>query len=205
MYLPKNLNVDKIKTIKMKTELKNLAKSIKTIMLYVLLVSTFTASISCDSDNNGQIFETKINNIMKKTSISLPGGDQWEKVYGFSRAKVIENILPGIKQVYISNTSAFNAKGVIEQPENVGNQVEQVILNMKKVMELAGGNLNDIVETTFYTTSFDFFPEIAHVHQKYFGEVQPATTLIHVSQMASSEMLVEGSARAIIYNDNSAR
>ena len=139
---------------------------------------------------------------MKKISISLPGGDQWEKVYGFSRAKVIEDTLIGIKQVYISNTSAFNSKGIIEKPENVGNQVEQVVLNMKKIMELAGGNLNDIVETTFYTTNFDFFPEIVHIHHKYFGELQPATTLIHVSQMVSSEMLVEGFARAIISNDN---
>lgn len=146
------------------------------------------------------------NNIGRKhsniTNISLPGGDEWEKMYGFSRAKVIETLLPGTKQVYISNTSAFNSKGEIEKPKNVGHQVEQVILNMKKVMELAGGNLNDIVETTFYTTSFDFFPEIAHVHHKYFGELQPATTLIHVSQMASSEMLVEGSARAIICSNN---
>ena len=139
---------------------------------------------------------------MKKTSISLPGGDQWEKMYGFSRAKVIEDTLTGTKQVYISNTSALNSKGMIEHPENVGNQVEQVVLNMKKVMELAGGNLNDIVETTFYTTNFDFFSEIAHVHLKYFGEAQPVTTLIQVSQMASSDMLVEGSARAIISNDN---
>ena len=165
-------------------------------LLFVLMVKMK------NQDSKIELQLNKENKTMKKTSISLPGGDQWEKVYGFSRAKVIEDPITGTMQVYISNTSAFNSSGKIEEPENVGSQVEQIIMNMKKVMELAGGNLNDIVETTFYTTSFDFFPEIAHVHHKYFGEVQPATTLIHVSEMASSEMLVEGSARAIIYNNN---
>ena len=28
---------------------------------------------------------------MKRSSISLRGGEQWEKIYGFSRAKVIED------------------------------------------------------------------------------------------------------------------
>jgi enamine deaminase RidA (YjgF/YER057c/UK114 family) len=135
---------------------------------------------------------------MKRSSISLKGGEQWEKIYGFSRAKVIEDTSTEIKQVFISNTSAFNSDGIIQEPENVMMQMEQIIMNMKEIMSMAGGNLNDIVETTFYTTSFDFFPEIAQVHQKYFGEAQPATTLIHVSEMASKDMLVEGSARAII-------
>jgi len=167
------------------------------ILLFGGILFVMRATVK-NLDSKIELQLNKENNKMVKTSISLPGGDQWEKIYGFSRAKVIEDHNTGTKQVYISNTSAFNSSGLIEEPENVGSQVEQVIMNMKKVMELAGGSLDDIVETTFYTTSFNYFPEIAQIHHKYFGEVQPATTLIHVSEMASSEMLVEGSARAII-------
>ena len=65
-------------------------------------------------------------------------------------------------------------------------------------MKQAGGNLEDIVETTFYVIDFRHFPVIAKIHKKYFGDTRPATSLIQVSGMASDDMLVEGSARAII-------
>ena len=144
------------------------------------------------------LFMKQETNNLIRTSISLTGGDQWEKLYGFARAKVVEDVKTGVKQVFISNTSAFNPKGEIEEPENVGKQMEQIIMNMKTIMELAGGHLHDVVETTFYTTSFAHFSELAQIHQKYFAETQPATTLIQVTEMASAEMLVEGSARAMI-------
>ncbi len=154
------------------------------IIVNILLIIILLASIK-----NTEIYTT---------NISLSGGEKWEKFYGFSRAKVIEGPIDQTKQVFISNTSAFDSDGTVKVPNDVGKQTEQIVKNMENVLEQAGGNLTDIVETTFYTTSFDHFPEIAKVHQKYFGEISPATTLIHVSEMASPEILIEGSARAVI-------
>ena len=103
-----------------------------------------------------------------------------------------------MKQVFISNTSAWDETGEIQGKGDVGAQVEQIVKNMEKAMLRADGTLDDIVETIFYVTDFGQFSEIAKVHKKYFGDNRPATTLIQVSGMASDEMLVEGSARAII-------
>lgn len=131
-------------------------------------------------------------------NISVKGGDKWEKGYGFARAKVIE--YGKWSHVIVSNTSSWDSTGKVVGI-SAGEQMEQVILNMKSAIEKAGGSLSDIVETTFYVTTFDTFSDLAKVHVKYFGPTQPATTLITVPSMSSTEILVEGSCTAIIVKE----
>ena len=63
-------------------------------------------------------------------------------------------------------------------------QVDQVIANLRAVVEAAGGSLERVVRTTVYLVDLSVFPRVNAVYAKHFtGDPPPARATIEVSAL----------------------
>src|SRR5262249_62140882 len=62
--------------------------------------------------------------------------------------------------------------------DNLLEQTEQCLRNIKSALEQAGASFGDIVRVTYILPQSDDFPPCWPVLRKYFGDVRPAATMI---------------------------
>ena len=67
----------------------------------------------------------------------------------------------------------------------------QVMENMKKVVEGAGGRMEDIAKMTVYITDIKYREAVTRVRQEFFKGDPPANTLVVISALADPAFLVE--------------
>ena len=60
-------------------------------------------------------------------------------------------------------------------------QAEQALINLKHVVETAGGKLENIVKTTVFLTTMDDFKAVNEVYARFFPGVPPARSAVAVS------------------------
>lgn len=100
--------------------------------------------------------------------------------------------------VWISGQVALK-DGQVVGIGDVRAQAEQVFINLKTVLEAAGGSLGDLIETTTYMTDRAYSGDINDVRSRFLtGAVLPTSTLLVVAGLARPEFLVEISAIAHI-------
>jgi len=107
---------------------------------------------------------------------------------------------PGMKAgntVYVAGTIALNTKGELVGEGDVAAQTEQVIQNIRDVLEAAGAGLQDIVMTNVFLTDFNNYGAMNKVYAKYFGEKPPARYCVKC-ELVKPEFLVEIAAIAVI-------
>ena len=101
--------------------------------------------------------------------------------------------------LFISGQVALDGQGKLVGENDAAAQTEQVLKNLKSVVEAAGGTLDDIVKITIFVTDPAFRPAVAAARLKWFKEGQwPASTYLVVSALAVPTMLVEIEAVAMI-------
>ncbi|MFQ5880319.1 MAG: RidA family protein [Dehalococcoidia bacterium] len=94
--------------------------------------------------------------------------------------------------LYLAGQVPLDSQGRLVGPGDIQAQTEQVIANIKAVVEAAGGGLDDIVKMTVFTTNMAYRPVIAEVRSRYFGaDSLPASTLVMIPSLAQPEFLVE--------------
>lgn len=75
-------------------------------------------------------------------------------------------------------------------------QTEQVLKNLKNVLEAAGSSMNKVVKITVYIQDMNSFSKINEVYAKYFSEPYPARSCVEVSKLPKG-VLIEIEAVAI--------
>lgn len=88
----------------------------------------------------------------------------------------------------------------------VGNNIEQqfdkALENMRRVVEAAGGSLTDLVKLNIYVIDkrayFAASEKIGAIYRKYFGKYYPAMTLVEVKSLADDGALLEIEGIAMI-------
>lgn len=98
-------------------------------------------------------------------------GSIFEKELGYSRAVRVGDV------IFVSGCTGFNYE-TSEISEDVQQQCEQTILNIKKALELAGSGLESVVRTVFYFSEPNVFNECKPVFKKYFGNIGPTLTAV---------------------------
>jgi 2-iminobutanoate/2-iminopropanoate deaminase len=68
-------------------------------------------------------------------------------------------------------------------------QTEQVIQNLKAVLEASGSGLNRVVKTTVYLKHIDDFQPMNRVYEKYFSENPPARSAVEVSALPKGALI----------------
>ena len=117
--------------------------------------------------------------------------------FGFSQIAVSP---PG-KMVFISGQVSWDENRNIVGKNDLAQQMEKSLLNLKVAIEAAGGTLADIVMLRIYIVNFqqDKGPIISEALIKYFGiKNQPASTWINVQGLANEDFLIEIEAQAVI-------
>ena len=131
---------------------------------------------------------------MQKTIINPPG---LAPPRGFSHGVLVT----GGQLLFLAGQTGSDAQGNIVDGDLVG-QYEQILRNLKTVVEAAGGKMQDITQINIFVRDRDDY--LAHlkplgkVHRSFFGDYYPATALFEISRFFQDEALIEIEGMAVI-------
>ena len=118
---------------------------------------------------------------MKRKLIST--GSTFEEKIGYSRAVVQGD------WVFVSGTTGYNYETMMIS-DDIVEQTEQCLINIKKTLELAESSLSDIVRITYILPNALDFENCWPVLQKYLGNIKPAATMF-AAGLADENMKIE--------------
>ncbi|TBN06818.1 RidA family protein [Hyunsoonleella flava] len=118
---------------------------------------------------------------MKRKLIS--SGSTFEEKIGYSRAVVQGN------WVFVSGTTGYDYR-TMTISDDVVQQTEQCMINIKHTLEQAHASLSDIVRITYILPDAEEFEKCWPVLQKYLGNIKPAATMFSAG-LADSNMKIE--------------
>ena len=95
------------------------------------------------------------------------------------------------KTLYVAGQTSRDSQGNIVCRGDAAGQTRQVLENMKKVVEGAGGRMEDIAKTTVYITDIQYREAVTKVRQEFFRGDPPANTLVVIAGLADPAFLVE--------------
>lgn len=115
---------------------------------------------------------------------------------GYSQAIAVSG---NHKTVYIGGQNAINQAGELVGKGNLKEQTEQVLSNLEKILEKAGGKLENIVKFSIFlvqgqnpSNGFQAFQE------KWKSQTLPAITVVFVNGLGNPDWLLEIDAIAVI-------
>ena len=124
----------------------------------------------------------------KRTFTDTP----WEKKVGYCRAIKAGN------QIFITGTAPVADDGKTFEPGNPYAQAKRCIEIIEKSLKELGTDLKCITRTRMFVTDISLWEEFGRAHAEFFSENPPATTMVEVKQLISSDMLIEIEADGVI-------
>jgi len=124
--------------------------------------------------------------------LNISSGAKWEDIIGYSRAVRVGNIIE------TAGTTALDENGNVVGINDPYQQTKFIFAKIEKALTSAGATLEDVVRTRMFVTDISRWEEIGKAHGEYFRDVKPASTMVEVRSLISSEMLVEIEVTAII-------
>lgn len=117
--------------------------------------------------------------------------------YGFSQAVLAS----GRQTLYMSGQTAWDAEKQIVGGRDMRAQAAQAFENVRRLVEAAGGSLDDVVSLRIYVVGC--LPEHADaigsaLRECFPGPAVPASTWLGVSSLARPEFLIEVEAVAVL-------
>ena len=124
--------------------------------------------------------------------INVSSGTSFEALMGFSRLVQVG------AQVFISGTTAINAKGEIIGVGDPYMQTKRVIDNIRNALSRIGANLTHVVRTRMFVTEISNWQLYCEAHREAFGHIKPALTMVQVERLVDPRMLISMEAEAIL-------
>jgi enamine deaminase RidA (YjgF/YER057c/UK114 family) len=115
----------------------------------------------------------------------ISSGGPWEARAGYSRAIVVGDTCR------VSGTTDAGPDGRSAHPGDTAAQADAVLAIIKAALEQAGFSIADVVRTRMYVTDISRSGEVLAVHQRWFGAVRPAATMVEVRALIDPTLLVE--------------
>jgi 2-iminobutanoate/2-iminopropanoate deaminase len=116
---------------------------------------------------------------------------------GYSQA--VEVDMGASKMIVMAGQVALDKEGNLVGKGDVAKQTEQVFINIKHIVEDAGGSMDDIVKLNYFIKDVSGIQSLRDVRDRYINTKQPpASTLVEVSNLFRNDILIEIEATAII-------
>lgn len=93
--------------------------------------------------------------------------------------------------LFVAGQTAVDESGELVGGADAAAQARQVLTNLQRVIEAAGGRIEDTARTTVYLTRLEDRGPVGQVRKEFFPSPPPANTLLVVSSLALPEFLVE--------------
>ena len=93
--------------------------------------------------------------------------------------------------IFLSGQAAIDEHGALVGESDFDAQLEQVFLNIDRVLAAAGSSRARIVKVTIYLTDMGNFPKIVEARKRYFSAPWPADTIVEVRSLALPGLMVE--------------
>ncbi len=93
--------------------------------------------------------------------------------------------------LFVAGQVAFDENGDLVGGDDAAAQARQVLTNLQRVIESAGGTMGDVARTTVYLTRLEDRGPVGEVREEFFPTPAPANTLLIISSLARPEFLVE--------------
>lgn len=126
----------------------------------------------------------------KKELINPPGTEKTYQRFQFSQAVKVGNTL------YVSGQVGRAPDGKI--PEDIEGQTRVALENLKRVIEHAGGTLEDVVELHTFHTDMNELPGMMKAKAEFFPKDYCAWTAIGCTALAGPQFKLEVKATAVI-------
>lgn len=139
--------------------------------------------------------EAQNNNNEQKTN------PKFNDISPFGYSEYVEINLGTSRMVILSGQLALDEKGNTLGLGNFEVQAECIFSNIKKILEKAGGSMNNIVKLNNYFVDIKNLPAYRTIRNKYIDTKHPpAQTSVEVKQLFSTDVLLEVEVTAIINN-----
>ena len=120
----------------------------------------------------------------------------WKPAKGYANG-----VLATGATLHIAGQIGWNTEKKFTSDEFIG-QMEQALLNIRTVLEAAGGTAQDLTRLTWYITDKRDYTskqkQVGAVYRKIMGTTFPAMTMVVVAGLVEDEALVEIEATAMI-------
>jgi reactive intermediate/imine deaminase len=100
-------------------------------------------------------------------------------------------IITSGRLLFVAGQVALDEEGNLVGRDDAAAQARQVLINLRNVVEEAGGQMANVARTTLYLTRLEDRGPVAEVRTEFFPSPAPANTLLVVSSLAAPEYLVE--------------
>ncbi len=92
--------------------------------------------------------------------------------------------------VYMTGQTGFTLDGELVGPYDAAAQARQACENIKALMEMAGGTIDDVIKVIVYVTEREYRAESYPIIRSYF-KLRPCGTGIVVDGLARPELVLE--------------
>jgi len=114
-----------------------------------------------------------------------------EPLRGYSRAVQVGDHL------YISGTTAMNAKGDVTAPGDAYEQTKNILSSIRSILTSRGFSMQDVVRTRLFVTNIAKWEDYARAHREFFENVRPASSMVQVVKLVDPRLVVELEVDAI--------
>jgi enamine deaminase RidA (YjgF/YER057c/UK114 family) len=128
------------------------------------------------------------------SGFAASGVEDWESVFGFSRAVRVGN------HVMVTGMAGIDEQGKIAG--DIAAQTRRSLERVKEALEAAGASLDDVVRTRNMVVNIGDWETVLRIHGEVFGEIRPASIMFQVSRFIDPAWLVEIEVDAIVDDDD---
>jgi 2-iminobutanoate/2-iminopropanoate deaminase len=111
---------------------------------------------------------------------------------GYSQGVKVDNML------FISGQVALGSNGQVGGKGDFARQARCAFENLETMLKPKGASLSDVVKLGVYLTDMKTLSEFRRIRGEYFKDWFPASTLVRVTSLISSELMGEIDAIAVV-------
>ncbi|MDP6574432.1 MAG: RidA family protein [Rhodospirillales bacterium] len=100
--------------------------------------------------------------------------------------------------LFVAGCTASDASGNFVGAGDITKQTEQIFDNIGKVLDGAGGTLQDIVRLGLFITDTKLYAKVSEVRARFFQEPYPVSTCVGIAGFVQEEALIEIDAIAML-------